>query len=143
MPENVKMKKETILKILKEKLEAHKLIYEKAFVAYRENYVKLLHDMLSAVKIKKFEHYINLSKPVSYEKDYKRAIKMIELDCREEIVLSEKEFANYVLNQWDWMPSFRSSYYSNVSSSSSSSKKSSSSNSKEQKIIDDYLETDD
>jgi hypothetical protein len=46
--------------------------------------------------------YISLPMPEDHTDDYERAIKMLDLDVREDIELTEQEFAQYVLDDWGW-----------------------------------------
>jgi len=53
-------------------------------------------------KGKTVDQYINLPVPVDHTLEYDRVIKMIELDTREEITLNENEFAQFVMDDWQW-----------------------------------------
>lgn len=52
---------------------------------------------------------INLKYPESYDKEYNRAIRSVELNVYDKIELSEQEFNQYVMNDWSWKNSFISS----------------------------------
>ena len=47
--------------------------------------------------------------PVSYEKDYARAIRMLELSVDEQIEVEEDVFNQLVLDEWYWKTSFSAS----------------------------------
>ena len=115
------IKQDVLLQILKKNLTLHESIYKKAQKAFKQNYIKTLAKLSKSARKDKFTLSLNLHLPENHENDYKAAIKMVELSSREEIQLTEDEFMQYVMNQWNWLSSFRYSYYSNVSSSSSSS----------------------
>lgn len=58
---------------------------------------------------------ITAEKPEDHEKDYDRALSMLELAVDEEIRLDEKTFAQYVRDEWDWKEQFHnlsSGYFS-------------------------------
>ena len=126
--ENMVINRAKLLEILSLNLDIHKKLYEEAIIAFRDNYLSKLEEFR-----KKFDSTgectldFGLRKPESREKDYQRVIRMVELEVRDKIELSEREFARYVLNDWEWMDIFRISYYSNMSTSSSSCSKSTSS----------------
>lgn len=67
-------------------------------------------ETVKAMTPKTVEHIrwasVTLSIPVSHESEYNRAIRMVEMSVDEEIVLSEKEFTKYVLDEWDWKSDF-------------------------------------
>lgn len=47
--------------------------------------------------------------PSNHSDDYNRAIRMVELSAHELFSLSEKEFAQYVMNDWAWRQDFLAS----------------------------------
>ena len=112
--EKINVKKEDLLKKLETNLVLHKTIFEESMVAFKKNYLSLLSEMLKKGKKNKFEFNIPLQKPQNFTQNYKNAITMVKMDCRDIIVLSEEEFMKYVLNKWEWMRTFRSSYLSNI-----------------------------
>lgn len=137
MPRKTVMKKAELLKILNENLEGHDLTFQKTVELFKSNYGEFVNKLLANAfiqKIEDIEMHINLQKPIDHSDDYKRSIRMVELDVREEIDLDEQEFAHCILNEWNWFSSFRHTYLSNYSSSSKSSNSSSSSSSHDEKI---------
>lgn len=51
-------------------------------------------------------HQSHPSEPVNHEKTYTRAIRMLEMTSETHKVLSEQEFAQYVLDDWKWKQDF-------------------------------------
>lgn len=49
---------------------------------------------------------LNVPFPVSHEDDYKRAIKMVQLSASHIFKLTASEFAQYVMNEWNWKQQF-------------------------------------
>jgi hypothetical protein len=62
-------------------------------------------------------NYLTTKKPVSYEEDYTIALRKLELMRATEIALTEKEFRQYVLNDWDWSQEFYTNNSNYVSGS--------------------------
>jgi hypothetical protein len=112
--EKINVKKADLLKKLETNLVLHKTVYEESMVAFKRNYLSLLGEMVKKGKKNKFEFNIALQKPQNFTQNYKNAIYMVKMDCRDIIVLSEEEFMKYVLNKWEWMRTFRSAYMSNT-----------------------------
>lgn len=57
--------------------------------------------------------------PISYEDDYDKAIRKLELNVNDRISLNEKEFSSFVMNDWEWKNNFlvvNSMYVSGCSS---------------------------
>ena len=112
--DEINVKKVDLLRKLETNLVLHKAVFEEAMVAFKKNYISLLSEMVKKGKKNKFEFNITLQKPQNFTQNYKNAITMVKMDCRDIIVLSEDEFMRYVLNKWNWMSTFRSSYMSNI-----------------------------
>lgn len=44
--------------------------------------------------------------PESHEDDYDRAIKMCQMSVEEQVELTQQEFTQYVLDEWNWSAGF-------------------------------------
>jgi len=123
---DVHIEREILLNILKENCEKHIAQYNEAIKNYRTTYIKILKKNIKLAE-KNLEFVdvenINLPRPRSFEKEYVKAIKMIELSTDNSINLTSHEFTQLVLDDWSWKDDFisSSSSYSSSSSSSSSS----------------------
>ncbi len=53
---------------------------------------------------------IAVQKPVSHEKDYVMAIRMLEMSVDKKVQLSTQEFNQYVLDEWSWKQAFTSNF---------------------------------
>ncbi len=105
--ENITVKKSELLEILKKNREAHRKIFEEAQIGYRNEAIRLLDKALNdAQEGRKIKTYIQLEAPIDQTKDYDRAIRMLEMSIDEEIDLSEREFAELVLDDWSWKQQF-------------------------------------
>jgi hypothetical protein len=108
--EHIKVKKETVLDVLKKNLAQHQKDYDEAVIGWIEKakveLKKILEklDLPNAINTK--VDITNLPKPFSYVKEYEKAIKMIEFETREEIEISEADFEHYFLDEWNWKSSF-------------------------------------
>jgi hypothetical protein len=112
---DVVIKKTELLDILKKNLAMHKDLYDSAAAAFREKYMAELNKMLlKSAESNDFQMSVNLQKPENREDDYEVAIRMLEVECRDEVTLEEQEFAKYVLNKWHWIHTFYSSFSSNT-----------------------------
>lgn len=105
---NVVVKKEVLLTTMKENLGAHKaevlellaLRIDKA-EKYFKNQVSL---MLSGVWEPEVE--VNFPIPTNNSAAYEKAIKMVEMDIREEIELTGDQFDKLIQDNWDWKSNF-------------------------------------
>lgn len=129
MPEQIEIKKEELLEILRKNLELHEKIYKCSLEGFKKKFVFRCKKVLFNTKRDIFNYSIlsKLIEPEEHIDDYKSIIRMMELEVKNTIFLTVREFQQYVLNKWNWIDSFKLSYYSNSSPSSSSSSSNSSS----------------
>jgi DNA polymerase II small subunit/DNA polymerase delta subunit B len=105
--ETVKIRKEELLEALKKNRATHRKIFEEAQEGYREEAIKLLDKALDdARKGKEIKTFIQLQAPIDQTKDYDRAIRMIEMSVEDVIEIDEKDFACYIMDDWDWKRQF-------------------------------------
>jgi len=94
---NTKISKEKLLKVIKENRDKHRSIFLEAIEGYqKEAKINKLKEG------KTIDQYINLPIPVDHTPEYNRVIRMIEMDVRINIELGENEFAQYVMDDWQW-----------------------------------------
>lgn len=96
-----------LLIALKKNREDHRT----AFVASQKGYhiavVKELESMLvDARSGKAYRKVVQLEEPLDHTRDYDRIIRMLEMSVNNEIVITESEFNNYVLDDWSWKRQF-------------------------------------
>jgi hypothetical protein len=109
--EKIRIRKETVLEVLKENKAKHCLEYEEAILGWISKAKTKLTDLLTELnsdKARSLKIEVYLPRPVSYEKEYEKAIKMIEFEIREEIEISTQDFDKYFLDEWSWKENFLS-----------------------------------
>lgn len=105
--QKIKVKKADLLAILKRNREAHNGVFLEAQVGFRKAVVSALEARLAcARKGKRIEQYLNLPEPENHTRDYDRIISMLRMDLSDEVELSEGDYAQYVLDDWDWKRQF-------------------------------------
>ena len=106
----IKMDREQLLGIVRENLKKHLTDYAEAVEDYKVGALKVATSNLKIAKtgeIDKFHQIKGLpQRPVSYEKEYNRAIRMLELSVDEEIMIEQDTFNQLVLDEWHWKNSF-------------------------------------
>ena len=112
MPESVKVLRIKVLNTLKTNKEQHRKDFEEAMTVWIEKAKEKVKDVLSQLNSDKASDVnlssVNLPKPVSFEKEYEKTIKMIELEVRPEIDISSYDFERFFLDNWDWKNNFLS-----------------------------------
>ena len=109
----VKVKKDELLEILRKNKETHVVDFDESVADFKDAVVKIAKDNLELVEtgdlgsISKTQSFPRA--PKSYESDYSKSIHMLELSVEDEIELEDDEFAQLVLDEWDWKRNFTSS----------------------------------
>lgn len=104
---DVRVSKEDLLAELKRNREHHVGTFEQVLEDYKAEAVKQLEAHIGRIRSGAVEQvYVNLPAPQNYEQEYDRAIAMVEWEKDDTIVLTQREFNEYVLDQWAWMDVF-------------------------------------
>lgn len=107
---SVKINKFELLTIVRENKEKHIKEAAEAVSDYKAAVLKIVANNLKLAKTGDLEQIAKirplLSAPNSYESDYARAIRMLELSVEEVIELEEDVFNQLVLDEWSWKHSF-------------------------------------
>jgi len=102
--QTVKVKKPELLKKLKENRKEHRDTFLEALNGYHKAAQKALEDRIQEAKEnKRVNLHFHLEQPTDQTREYDRVIMMLEMSVDDEIELTQKEFANYVMDDWSWM----------------------------------------
>lgn len=108
--ESIKVDKVKLIAVLKENRQKHRQIFEEACDGYKKKAITLLEEKLSIARSgAKVKMMFQLLEPVDQTKDYDRAIGMLEMDLANEVELSEMDYRQYVMDDWNWKQSFLTS----------------------------------
>lgn len=99
--------KAQLLSILKVNRGKHRAIFEEALEGYHRRVVEELQARLEAARAgTKWDALIVLVQPENHTKEYDRAIQMLEMDINETVILDEKQFTQFVQDEWGWTDRF-------------------------------------
>lgn len=105
----ISVKKSELITAMKKNLEAHRSVFEEAQVAYRAAVIEELDKRLKYARNGKFVNIaIAFEAPQDHTKDYTRVIKMMEMCTKDEVLIHESDFAQYVMDDWKWKNQFLS-----------------------------------
>ena len=108
--QSVKINREKLLEKVKENRENHHAVFERAVVVYKAKVIEELEAMLAVAKEGlRVKRSISLTEPVDMTREYDQVIAMLEMSVDEEIELTNREFAQYVLDRWSWKGQFAAS----------------------------------
>lgn len=107
---SVKIDKKKLLAIVRENKEKHINDYNESVEDFKALAVKITNANLELVNtgdLAKISRVKSIPQaPVSHEKEYERAIRMLELSVEKEIEVAEDIFNQLVLDEWAWKNQF-------------------------------------
>lgn len=107
---SVKINKEELLSIVRANKDKHVRQYEEAVVDFRTAVIKITTENSKLAKTGDLDKISKIksipAKPVSYEDNYNRAIRMLELSVDHTIELEQDIFNQLVLDEWVWKNQF-------------------------------------
>jgi hypothetical protein len=107
---DVTVKKEELLERVRSNRNNHRAIFERAVEVYRERALAELEQWVEDLKNgRKIRRSLSLVEPVDYTKEYDRVITMLEMSIDDEIELTAQDFARFVMDDWEWKETFRTS----------------------------------
>ena len=109
----VNINKENLLKIVRENLIKHINEFNESVADYKKLVLKISNENLKLAKTANLEEFTKIRTlpygPISYEDSYNSAIRMLELSTDTTIKLTNDEFTQLVMDEWNWKKSFTAS----------------------------------
>ena len=106
----VKINRIELLNIVRENKAKHVSDFNESVEDYKKAVLKIATDNLTLANSADLEQIARIrvvpQKPVSYEQNYNRAERMLELSVEEVIEVEEDVFNQLVLDEWAWKNSF-------------------------------------
>lgn len=107
---SVKVNRNELLKIVQGNMMVHIAAYKESVEDYKNLVLTYAKDNLVLAETMDLDIIRKIkappAQPTSYEDNYKRAIRMLELSIVNEIELQEHEFNQLVLDEWSWKHTF-------------------------------------
>ncbi len=111
----IEVKRVSLIVDIKENRKKHKETFEIAIEKYREKGIEVFEKNIERLKKGKMvDTYVHLIRPEDHTKDYYKIIGMLEMDIRQNIILTEEEYQNYVLDEWSWTEQWKTSTLSYI-----------------------------
>ena len=110
--ENVTVNKVELLEKIRANREDHRRIFEEALAGFQAKVTQELDKMVvRASRGIRESVAISIRAPEDHTRDYDRVIAMLEMSVEDEISLTQSNFAQYVMDDWDWQGRFLSNVY--------------------------------
>ena len=117
---SVKVNRLELLGIVRQNREKHITEYNESVVDYKAAAIKVAAEHVALANTGELSKIAKIkampSAPTSYEKEYDRAIRMLELSVEEVIEVEQDVFNQLVLDEWAWKNAFtaRASLYKSM-----------------------------
>ncbi len=102
----VKVKRDELLKILHINLEAHKKAHQEAVKGWELEVVSACEQLIATAEEGKLKDlkpiFKHGARPASHAKEYERVSAMLRHHTEEDIELDERNFDQYVNDNWEW-----------------------------------------
>lgn len=106
----VKVKVAPLLEKIEENRGNHRTVFEQALIVYKRKVIEELEASLARAKEgERITRYSTLTQPMDMTDEYDQAVAMLKMSVDEEVVLTNSEFACFVLDKWQWKSQFASS----------------------------------
>lgn len=103
----VSIKKEELLAAITTNRDQHKKDFDEAMLGFRTAAIEAMQrNIATAAGGGEIKLGIALTIPVEHTKDYDRVIRMITMSTADEITISEAQFTQYVMDDWNWKAAF-------------------------------------
>jgi len=112
MENDITVNKGELLDRLRANLRDHEVKVEQAQAGYRRKAIEELEERLLAAKNGKpldLSIFGRMPVPRSYAAEYEQAIEELRWHTGDEIELSSRDFARYVMDRWEWAGQFTGS----------------------------------
>lgn len=107
---SVKVNRKDLLVIVRENKQKHIKEYDESVADYKTAAVKVAAEHVELAATGDLEKIAKIrampQRPMSYEKEYDRAIRMLELSVEKEIEVEQDVFNQLVLDEWHWKNQF-------------------------------------
>lgn len=103
----ITVQKSNLLGFLKKNREEHRGLFLKAQEGYQRQFIVELERSLEDAKAgRAFRRTVELDAPIDHTRDYDRIILMLEMSTSDTVSITEREFAQYVQDDWSWKRDF-------------------------------------
>ncbi len=100
---DVLMDRFRVLAIVKDNRARHRDIFEEAMEGYRRRAIEILEEHIQRIKDKDMEQVnVALPMPEDHTDDYDRVISMLEDNLAGTVVLDERDYKTFILDDWGW-----------------------------------------
>jgi hypothetical protein len=105
--QEVRLDKKVLIAKLTENRDNHRAVFIEALEGYHKAVVKALETQLADAKAgRKYQPNVALPVPQDHTADYNQALDLLQMSLDDELVLTAREFSQYVRDDWGWKPDF-------------------------------------
>jgi hypothetical protein len=111
---NINVDKAKLIEKIRENKANHIIEYDKAVIAYKEEALKQLKELMEDVQDGELGIRLELTTPINNVKNYDKIIEMFDWEVSDVVTLEQREFIEYVQDETDFAINAKMSntYYS-------------------------------
>lgn len=107
---SINIDRQELLELVLANKTTHVAEFQESVKDYKAAVLQIARDNLALAKTGKLDEIAKVKamppKPISYEAEYNRAVRMLELSVDSVIELEQDVFNQLVLDEWDWKHTF-------------------------------------
>jgi len=114
----MKFKVKELFEILEKNRDGHRAVFESALEEFKIQAIKAFEQRIDRIKQgDKINLWVDLEEPKDHTQEYDVVLKMLALTIDQEIELNDRQFRQFVMDEWDWKNDFirTASNYTKVS----------------------------
>jgi hypothetical protein len=97
----------TLLDVIRENRDHHREQFETAIEAWRRTVTRHLENAVNAARARQeYRTMFALPQPEDHTDDYDDVIGMLEMHTEPTVILTTREYRQYVTDDWDWKEHF-------------------------------------
>jgi hypothetical protein len=101
--EKITVDKNELLAQVRANRDNHRQIFLEALEGYRQQGLRELEELVKDLRNGKTPQIVlSIDRPQDHTRDYDRVIAMLEMHKGDEFIVSETDFAQYALDDWNW-----------------------------------------
>lgn len=103
----IELDKPALIETLTKNRDQHRAVFEEACEGYRKMATERIAAMLKDAKEgRQIAQYVGLTVPTDHTGDYNRVITALTMSVDSRCALTEQQFAQYVMDDWEWRKNF-------------------------------------
>lgn len=108
--DTVTVPRDELLEKLRHNRGNHRVIFEKALEGWHQKVTEKLEEMVVDARAgRRYETVVGLPRPEDHTDEYDLVIEMLEMSVGDTIEIDQRQYRQFVRDDWGWKPDFLAS----------------------------------